>query len=151
MLIYLEKKHKKKNAKKTIKHLLTIHSFPATYTDKECVFLQCRAGKRRSIGEFYYIIKTMFPYVSQKNVFKQIYAYIITGEVDRCIICCNDVNKLVIHTRFFSGNLEFGVFHDYGNYIKNKRRLVDKFNIFYFLTKVGFSKEEVRKIFYNKE
>lgn len=150
MQIYIDKKHIKKNPEKTIKHLLKINTFPETYNDILLDDVQCKKGKKRSIGEFYYIIKTIYPYISQKEVFKRIYATLIV-DTSRQLICCPDVNKIVLHTSspYWKFNT-LGVIYDYNSYIADKRELEDKFTIDYFLKKVGFSQKEINVIFYNK-
>jgi len=73
MKIYVKTQEKFKNHKELIKFLFKIYTtngFPETYSNKECTVLQCEANKMRSFDNIYYIVKTYFPIISHKTVFK---------------------------------------------------------------------------------
>lgn len=160
MKIYLEKKHHQNSVDEQIEYLLTLRYFPKTFLNKGCNVMQCNGGKSRSLNEFFYIIKTIFPFASRKYVYTTIFSKLWndknsdgTLNYNKCIMCCPDVHKLVIHSKFcmFTNHKYYlnDVIFDYKSLIKEKHQLRDKVNIFYFLKLAGFKHNEIQSIIYN--
>lgn len=79
----------------------------ATYSEKQCIYLQCSSGRQRSLTDLHILCKTYFPNVSLKKVFFELLllkAQSSNPDFITCLICgyCYGINKMKFAKRSVS-------------------------------------------------
>jgi hypothetical protein len=104
----------------------------------------------RSVGEIYFTMKTYYPSITQKKVFE------IISDLCRMshywhVIYCDDIENLVLFNGEWSydKSLFNNLIYDYGGYIINNEPTRNKFTIYYFLKKLGYTTQEIKNEFKN--